>query len=55
MKTVVAGTDPVAPDAYVARTYWNLDWHALRYLKLASDRGLGSLDLESLRTRFATV
>lgn len=55
MKTVVAGTDPVALDAYVARTYWSLDWHTLRYLKLASDRHLGSLDLESLRKRFATV
>ena len=24
-KTIVAGTDPVAIDAYVAKAYWNLD------------------------------
>jgi uncharacterized protein (DUF362 family) len=54
-KTVVAGTDPVALDAYVAKAYWDLDWHSLRYLKLASDRNLGSLKLESLRTRFVTM
>ena len=54
-KTVVAGTDPVALDGYVAKAYWGLDWHTLRYLKLASDRHLGSLNLESVRTRFTTV
>jgi uncharacterized protein (DUF362 family) len=54
-KTVVAGTDPVALDAYVAKDYWDLDWHTLRYLKLASDRNLGSLNLESVRTRFVTM
>ena len=54
-KTVVAGTDPVALDAYVANAYWNLDWHALRYLKLAADRHLGSFNLRSVRTRFATL
>jgi len=54
-KTVLAGTDPVAADAYVAKTYWGLDWHTLRYLKLASDRNLGNLNLESVRTRVASV
>lgn len=42
-KTLVAGTDPVALDAYVAQAYWNLDPPALPYLKMAADRGLGSL------------
>jgi uncharacterized protein (DUF362 family) len=54
-KTVIAGTDPVALDAYVAKAYWDLDWHTLRYLKLASDRNLGKLDFESMRTSVASV
>jgi uncharacterized protein (DUF362 family) len=54
-KTVVAGTDPVAMDTFVATTFWGLDWHRLPYLKLASDRSLGRLDLKSVRTRFAAV
>jgi uncharacterized protein (DUF362 family) len=40
-KTLVAGTDPVALDAYVAKAYWNLGEEDLPYLKLASQRGLG--------------
>ena len=31
-KTLVAGTDPVALDAYVAKAYWDLDASQLRYL-----------------------
>ena len=50
-KTVIAGTDPVALDAYAAKAYWNLDHRTMRYLKLASDRGLGSLDFENVRSR----
>lgn len=46
-KTLVAGTDPVALDAYVAQAYWGLDWHTLRYLKLASERHLGTLAVAS--------
>jgi len=42
-KTLIAGTDPVALDAYVAKAYWDLDVSKLRYLKLAADRGLGKL------------
>ena len=51
-KTLVAGTDPVALDAYVAKAYWDLDWHTLRYLKLASERNLGKLDFENSRVQF---
>ncbi len=54
-KTVIAGTDSVALDAYVAKAYWDLDWQALRYLKLASDRNLGNLNFESLRTSVVRV
>ena len=50
-KTVVAGVDPVALDAYAAAAYWNLDEHALRYLALAAARGLGTTRFEDLRTR----
>jgi len=54
-KTVIAGTDPVALDAYAAKAYWDLDWQALPYLKLAAERHLGTPDFESVRTRFATL
>ena len=43
-KTLVAGTDPVAMDAYVAKAYWNLESAPLPYLKLAEQRGLGRVD-----------
>ena len=54
-KTLIAGTDPVALDAYAAKAYWDLDWHTFAYLKLASERSLGTLDFEAVRTRFVTV
>jgi len=54
-KTLIAGTDPVALDAYTAKAYWDLDYRSLRYLKLASDRGLGTLSFEDLRTRVVAV
>jgi uncharacterized protein (DUF362 family) len=54
-KTVIAGTDPVALDAYAAKAFWDLDHVTLRYLKLASDRGLGSMNLENVRTRLVDL
>jgi uncharacterized protein (DUF362 family) len=54
-KTLIAGTDPVALDAYSAGAYWGLDWRTLRYLKLASERHLVKLDFESVRTRFIAL
>lgn len=54
-KTLVAGTDPVALDAYVAKAYWNLDSTALPYLKMAMDRGLGSLQFDRLRTQVVAL
>ncbi len=50
-KTMVAGTDPVALDAYVAKAYWNLEVAALPYLKMAANRGLGTYQFEKVRTR----
>ncbi|MGO9271585.1 MAG: DUF362 domain-containing protein [Terriglobia bacterium] len=54
-KTLIAGTDPVALDAYAAKTYWNLDYRALKYLKIASDRGLGNMNFEQVRLQKVTV
>jgi len=47
-KTMVAGTDPVAIDAYVAKAYWNLDPDHLPYLQMAAARGLGTVDFAEL-------
>jgi uncharacterized protein (DUF362 family) len=54
-KTLIAGTDPVALDAYAAKAYWDLDSERLRYLKLATERGLGTLNFETLPTRIAAL
>jgi uncharacterized protein (DUF362 family) len=54
-KTLVAGTDPVALDAYVAKAYWDLDASQLRYLRLAQNRGLGRMDFANVRTEVVRV
>jgi uncharacterized protein (DUF362 family) len=54
-KTLVAGTDPVALDAYVAKAYWDLEPSQLRYLQLAQDRGLGKMDFAKVRTEVVKV
>jgi uncharacterized protein (DUF362 family) len=43
--TLIAGTDPVAVDAWAAKNWWNLDADNLPYLQLAAARGLGSWDI----------
>ena len=53
-KTLVAGTDPVALDAYVAKAYWDFEPRQLHYLQLAQDRGLGTMDFEKVRTEVVT-
>ena len=47
-KTVVASTDPVALDAWVAKSWWNLDPEHLPYLGMAADRGLGTVAYEAV-------
>ncbi|MDI6698369.1 MAG: DUF362 domain-containing protein [Candidatus Saccharicenans sp.] len=47
-KTVVAGMDPVAVDAYGA-TFFELKPQELPFLKLAQSRGLGKFELEKVR------
>jgi uncharacterized protein (DUF362 family) len=54
-KTIVASTDEVALDAYVAKAYWDLDYRRLGFLRLAAARGLGRIDYESLRTKAVTL
>jgi len=48
-KTMVAGTDPVALDAWAAKAWWNLDPEHLPYLQMAAARGLGTVDFDTLR------
>jgi hypothetical protein len=52
---VLAGTDPVALDAYVAKAYWNLDPEHLPYLQLAANRGLGTLEFEKLAVKLSRL
>ena len=54
-KTLVAGTDPVALDAYVAKAYWNLDPEHLPYLSMAANRGLGTTDYDKLQVKFSRL
>ena len=54
-KTLVAGTDPVALDAYVAKAYWDFEPSQLRYLQLAQDRGLGTMDFAKVQTAVIKV
>jgi uncharacterized protein (DUF362 family) len=54
-KTMVAGTDPVALDAYVAKAWWNLDPEHLPYLQMAAARGLGTVDFEKLPVKFSQL
>ena len=51
-KTLFASTNPVAIDAYVAKAYWDLNVHALPYLKMAAQRRLGSY---KVRTRIKSL
>jgi uncharacterized protein (DUF362 family) len=54
-KTLVAGTDPVAIDAYVAKAYWNLDPEHLPYLQMAAARGLGTVDFAALAVKVSQL
>jgi uncharacterized protein (DUF362 family) len=54
-KTLVAGTDPVALDAYAAKAYWDLDVASLPYLQMAAKRGLGTYEFEKVRTKITKL
>ncbi len=50
-KTLIAGTDPVALDAYAAQAFWDFDSGRLHYLRIAEEKHLGTRDLQKVRTR----
>jgi uncharacterized protein (DUF362 family) len=54
-KTIVAGTDPVAIDAYAAKAWWNLDPAQMPYLEIAAARGLGTVDFEKLAVKVSRL
>jgi uncharacterized protein (DUF362 family) len=54
-KTVVAGTDPVALDAYVAGAYWDLGPEHLPYLQMAANRGLGTPEYDKLQVKYSRL
>ena len=54
-KTVIASTDPVALDAWVAKAWWNLEPDRLPYLGMAATRGLGTTDYERLILKSAQI
>lgn len=54
-KTMVAGTDPVAIDAYAAKAWWNLDPAQLPYLEMTQARGLGTVDYDKLPVKFSKL
>ncbi|MGD0096804.1 MAG: DUF362 domain-containing protein [Terracidiphilus sp.] len=54
-KTMVAGIDPVALDAYVAKAYWNLDPEHMPYLQMAAARGLGVVDFDKLQVKVSQL
>ena len=54
-KALFAGTDPVALDARVAKTYWDLDAASLPFLEIAERRRLGRADFEAVPTRVIGV
>jgi len=54
-KTMVAGTNPVALDAYVAKAFWNLEVSDLPYLTMAAARGLGTFEFDKVRTQIKTL
>jgi uncharacterized protein (DUF362 family) len=54
-KTLVAGTDPVAIDAYVAKAYWNLDADKMPYLAMAAARGLGTVDFAAINIKVSQL
>jgi uncharacterized protein (DUF362 family) len=53
-KTVVAGVDYVAVDAFGA-SFFDIKPEELPYLKLASERGIGRIDLEKMRIEKRTI
>jgi len=54
-KTMVAGTDPVALDAWAAKAWWNIDADKLPYLTMAAMYSLGTVEFEKLDVKVSQV
>jgi uncharacterized protein (DUF362 family) len=54
-RSLIASTDPVAVDAYVAKALFNLDPASLPYLPQAAARNLGTLNFAAIPARFVTL
>jgi len=54
MKTVIASADIVAADAYAA-TLFGLSPDSISYIKAGAERGLGTLDLNSIKIEEITI
>jgi uncharacterized protein (DUF362 family) len=54
-KTLVAGTDPVAIDAWAAKAYWDLNPEQMPYLQIAAARGLGTVDFAALQVKISQL
>ena len=53
--SLMAGTDSVAIDVYVAKAYWNLDAEKMPYLALAAARGLGTVDFAAINVKVSQL
>ena len=53
-KTVIASADMVAADAYAA-TLFELQPNTISYIKAGAERGLGTLDLKSIKIEEITL
>jgi uncharacterized protein (DUF362 family) len=54
-KTLIAGTDPVAIDAYAAKAFWDLNPEQMPYLQMAAARGLGTVDFDKLPVKVSQL
>lgn len=54
-KTIVAGVDQVAIDAYAGETFFSLTPERLRYLKIAHERKIGNMNYRELRIKEITA
>lgn len=54
-KTLIAGTDPVAIDAYAAKAWWNLDPQHLPFLTMAAAHNLGSIEYDKMPVKFVQM
>jgi uncharacterized protein (DUF362 family) len=54
-KTIIAGIDQVAIDAYTGETYFNLSTQQLRYLEIAHSKNIGNKNYRELSPKEITI